>query len=196
VSEVTYDCKTATVHMRSDATLDQGAVTAALAAQSLTVTGFSPGAPAAMQATVFRMSGMKPEDRERTETAVRAAVPAGDKVTLDSLGLGVITGDGAVKKETIAAALSSKGLGVGDVTSLEWPRSCAIYDVELAHVEKDAWPRVAESLAHVEKVLTAQVFVEQKKAVLWLKEPCSQIEARVREAMKEQGHEVVAFALR
>jgi hypothetical protein len=196
VSDVTYDCKTATVRMRSDAALDQGAVTAALAAQSLTVTSFSPSAPATMQATVFRLSGMKPEDRERTEAAVRAAMPAGAKVTVDSVGLGVITGDGAVKKEAIAAALAGKGLGVGDVTTLEWPRSCAIYDVELGRVKTDAWPQVGESLAKVEKVLTAQVFVEQKKAVLWLKEPCSQIEARVREAMGKEGHEVVAFALR
>jgi hypothetical protein len=196
VGEVTYDCSTATVRMTNGATLDRDAVAAALGAQNFKLKSFTSSPPPTEHASVFRVSGMSPRDREAVEGLVRGSLPAGAAVTIDSLGLGVIIADQAVARETIAGALANTELTVRDCDTREWPRTCARYEVELAGVDAAAWPAASETLSAVDKVLAAQIFVEQRRAVLWLKEPCSQIERRVREAMAHQGREVVAFALR
>jgi hypothetical protein len=183
--------------MSGDATLTEPTARAAIEDLKLTMTSFAEGDAATVTACVIEIERLAPADSAAVAKAI-GALPDVAEVTVDATGLAVcmMAGDRAPSQESVAGALAPWQLGVASVKAEEWPRACALYDVELTGVAADGVPAVRRDLAGLDQVLAAQVFADGSRALLRLKEPCSKIEERVRAAIGARGGEVAKFTLR
>lgn len=181
--------------MRGTATISQEAAAAAITAAGFKLTSFTTGAPARVGAYVIRIAGLQPEQRTAVERAMTQALPRPAHVVLDSTGYATVASV-TIGKEAVEPALADKGCHLIELAPIEWPRACALYDVEVRGVAPAAWSDLRSALAGLEKVVTAQVFADRGTALLRLNEPCSKIEERVRGAMQPRGWQVVSFQLR
>ncbi len=198
ISKLDFDCKTATVTMKDGATIARETFTKTLTAAGFGVSSFSSTAPPMTTAYVFQVSGLEPGKHGAARDALRAALGAADRVSVDATGAAVVTlaKDSSLDQKTVAAALKRSGLGLEGFAVREWPKACAVYEITIPEMtDAAAAGRARKALVSLEKTLDADVYPEEKRAVIRLNEPCDAIEVNAREALGDAGLSVSAFRL-
>ena len=198
IEKLDFDCKTATLTMKEGASLSLEAATEALANAGFGVTKIEGGEAPKVTAYVFRVTGVDPAKPAAARQALLGVLDVPDFVAVDATGAAAVTlrGDGKADEAALGDALRKAGFGLEEFTVREWPKDPAVYAIELKDVtDISAAKRVRTALVALEKVFWAEVHPEEGSAVIFLNEPCNEIEAKVRGALGNLGYGVSRFRL-
>lgn len=208
VADVAFDCKTATVTMKPDGTLSSEQVEKALVGAGFGMKSFRGGPPptvVVIRARIRTRDGAAPTPDALADLA--RELPAAAELLLEPDGRLTARGrpdgkdetqekgeerekDGTAAKLDVAsltAAAARRGLVVEEGETLAWPRSATTYVATLrAPPAAAARGTVRDAIEAIESVLAA---IERPDGA-WLvvtKEPCAELEARLRAALKPAG---------
>ena len=203
MGEVRYDCKTATVTMKGDASLAEASVAKALRDAGFALKSFAGGPPptvAVVRASLRTKSGETPSAAELTKLSseLPRELPDAAEILVDLDGRLTVEGKPDEKLEAkalssrLAALLEKSGLVLDGAEDRTWPRSASIQVAELrAAAGANSKANARATLEALDNVLAAV----HRFDGLWLvvtREPCSNLEARLRAALTPIGVEVVA----
>jgi len=198
IEKLDFDCKTATLTMKEGTSLSREAATEALVKAGFGVTKIEGGEAPNVTAYVFRVTGVDPAKPAAARQALLGALDASDFVAVDATGAAAVTlrGNGKASESALSDSLREAGFGLEEFTVREWPKDPAVYAIELKDVtDISAAKKVRAALVALEKVFWAEVHPEQGSAVIFLNEPCNEIEAKVRGALANLGYGVLQFRL-
>ncbi len=198
IKKLDFDCKTATLTMKEGASLSREAATEALVKAGFGVTKIEGGEAPKVAAYLFRVTGIDPAEPEMAKQALLGALDAPDFVAVDATGAAAVTlrGDEQTSEAALGDSLRKAGFGLEEFSVREWPKDRAVYAMELQGVtDVSAAKGARAALVALEKVFWAEVHPEKKNAVLFLNEPCSEIEGKVRGALGSLGYGVAQFRL-
>jgi len=207
VDEVKYDCKTATVTMKGEATLAEASVDKALRDAGFKMKSFAGGPPptvAVVRASVRTKAGETPSAAalEKISSELVRELPEAAELLVDLDGRLTIEGKPDAKLEAkalssrLAALFDKGGLVLNGAENRTWPRSAAV-QVATLKVAGDARSK-ADARAAIEGLDNVLAVVNRVDG-LWLvvtREPCTNLEARLRAALTPIGVEVVAVRAR
>ena len=192
-----FDCKSATVTMKRGATLSAEAAEKALKGAGFGMRGFTGGPPPAF--TVVRAT-VRPREAAAGAEAARSALvreltrelPSVAELFVEPDGrlTALLSGDARLEEKALAAAAGKRGFDVAGFATLSWPRTAAAYVATLrpAQGAGGASPRAA--LEGIESVLAAIGDSRGETFSIWTREPCENLEARLRAALAGTGREL------
>ncbi len=198
IAKLDFDCKTATITMKEGSTLSREAATEALVQAGFGVTKIEGGEAPKVTAYLFRVTGIDPAEPAMARQALLGAFDAPDFVAVDATGAAAVTllGDKEASESALGDSLRKAGFGLEEFSVREWPKAPAVYVMELQGVtDVSAAKGARAALVALEKVLWAEVHLEKKKALIFLNEPCTEIEGKVRGALGSLGYGVDQFRL-
>jgi hypothetical protein len=196
VADVKFDCKTATVSMKADAKLESKAAEKALVDAGFGMKEFIDGAAPSFAVARAQLKSKQGEPLSADVVGKLASVLAKE---LPQLAEVVIEPDGRltalVKPDAkFEQAALEKMLFGSDVTGAvemrTWPRTATAY-VAAIRGAKDAAAR-AKARAEIEKIDTVAGALERADGsfLVFTKEPCANLAAKMQEALKPAGVEV------
>ena len=198
IQKLDFDCKTATLTMKHGAALSREAATEALVKAGFGVTKIEGGEAPKVTAYLFRVTGIDPAQPALARQTLFGALDAPDYVALDATGAAAVTlrGGEQASEAELGNSLRKAGFGLEEFSVREWPKDRAVYVMELQDVtDVPAAQRARGALVALEKVFWAEVHPETKSAVIFLNEPCNEIEVKVRAALGSLGYAVPQFGL-
>lgn len=198
IQKLDFDCKTATLTMKQGASLSRAAATEALVKAGFGVTKIEGGEAPKVTAYLFRVTGIDPAQPALARSALVGAFDAHDFMAIDATGAVAVTlrGDKQASEAALGDSLRKSGFGLEEFSVREWPKDRAVYVMELPDVtDVSAAQRARTALVALDKVFWAEVHPEKKSAVIFLNEPCNEIEVKVRGALANLGYAVPQFRL-
>jgi len=196
---VKFDCKTAEVTMKAGATLASDAAEKALKDAGFGMKEFSGGPPPSIAVARARIRTKKaaPPPAEAI-VALAAELPR----ELSAIGELFVEPDGRftalVKKDAklevdkLAAALARRDLVVEGMEALSWPQSAAGYMVTVrAAAEAGKRDSTRAAIEKIDNVLAAFGDASGQSFVVYTREPCANLEARLRDALRPTGGELL-----
>ena len=190
VSGVKFDCRVATVTMKSDTALAKDAAEKALKDAGFGLKDFESGAGLTVAMLHMQANGFKPGQRD----TVMAAVMKGVKdVAVASISDGgemvlVMRDGGKASAESLNAALEPVELTVKDVETSNVSVGYQRYSVELSSLDDAAKTRRAA--AAVDGVLAVTLTAADRKLEVITPEPCSNLEEKLGKALAPLGAKV------
>lgn len=195
VGDVAFDCKTATIKMKGDATLEKSAVEKALAGAGCKIGEFtSRERPTFAVVTVtLKKIDANGDFGAKLEQELPRELPALTEVFLEADGratLHVREGK-SLDEAALAAALAKRQLAAEAFSTKRWPTSAA-RKVAVVNGMGDAAAHAAARAAieGIGNVLAAIPRHDGGSFVVFTREPCANLEARLREALRAAGLEL------
>jgi len=203
VAEVKFDCKTATVTMKGDATLAPESAEKALHDAGFPMKSFSGGPPPSLpvlRALVRTKAGLPPSAavlaRLEGDLARELSAAAGlaDITDLSVEPDGRLTAQGKADAKLDAAALSSalatRGLVAGEVETRAWPRTATAYSATLrGPTDAAAVAKARAAIEAIDNVVAAIACADGPWRIV-TREPCANVETRLRAALRAAGFEL------
>jgi hypothetical protein len=198
VGDVAFDCKTATIRMNGDATLEKAAVEKALTGAGckigeftsrerptfavVTVTLKTIDAKGALGATLEQEL-----PRELPELAESFLEPDGRATLLVREGK-------ALDEATLAAALAKRRLAAEGFSTKRWPTSAARKVAVVKAMDGvAARSKARAAIEGIGNVLAAIPRHDGGSFVVFTREPCANLEAKLREALRAAGLELTGI---
>jgi hypothetical protein len=205
VDAVKFDCKTATVTMKPGATIAAETAEKALRDAGFGMKEFSGGPAPHLLVARARIRAKEPAGAQPGAAAL-ATLAAELPRELPALGEAFVEPDGRLtalsKKDAqlelqplaaaLAAALARRGLAAEGMETLRWPQGAAGYFAAL-RAPRDAAAR-GKARAAIEGIETVLAAIDRGDGGSWVvftREPCANLEARLREALARAGLELV-----
>ena len=194
VAGVKFDCQTATVTMESDRSLAKDAAEKALKDAGFGVKTFESGAGITVALLQMRADGFKPEQRDPVIAAVMTDVKDVSSATISDGGelILVMRVDASADASAINTALEPVELKVKGVEASDISVGYQRYSVELSSVGDATKTRSA--VAAVDGVLAVTLVAADKKLEVITPEPCSNLEAKLTQALEPLGAKVTKLA--
>jgi hypothetical protein len=195
VGDVAFDCKTATIRMKGDATLEKAAVETAL-----TGAGCKMGEFTARERPTFAVvtATLKTVDAKGASAATLAQelpreLPELAEVLLEPDGRAtLLVREGKVLDEAaLKAALAKRQLTAEGLATKRWPTSAARKVAVVKGMSGGAAQAKARTaIESISNVLAALARADGGSFVVFTREPCANLEARLREALSAAGLEL------
>jgi hypothetical protein len=207
VGEVKYDCKTATVTMKGDATLVEASAAKALKDAGFGMTSFASGPPptvAVVRASVKTKSGEAPSAAAlaKLSSELGREVPEAAELLIEVDGRLTIAGKPDAKLEAkelstrLTKLLEKNSLVLEGAETRAWPKSATLYVSTLrGAVDAKKSANARATIENLDNVLAAVIRLDGSWLVV-TREPCSNLEERLRSALKPTGVEVVEIRMR
>jgi len=205
VGDVTFDCKTATIRMKGEATLDKAAVEKALTGAGCKIGEFTARErPSFAVVTVtLKEIGARGPSGASAGTSISGApsvakleqelpreLPELTDLFLESNGRAtLLVREGrSLDEAALKAALAKRQLAAEDLSTKRWPTSAArkvAVVKEMSGVEAHAKARAA--IEGISNVLAAIARPDGGSFMVFTREPCANLESRLREALRAAG---------
>jgi hypothetical protein len=198
VGDVAFDCKTATIKMKGDATLDKAAVEKALAGAGCKIGEFtSRERPTFAVVTVT----LKKLDADGTSVALLEQelpreLPALAETFLEPDGRAtLLVREGrSLDEAALGAALAKRRLAAEGFSTKRWPTSAARkVAVVKGMADAAAHAKARAAIEGIGNVLAAIPRNDGGSFVVFTREPCANLEARLREALRAAGLELAGI---
>ncbi|HET6165169.1 MAG TPA: hypothetical protein VFG37_15975 [Planctomycetota bacterium] len=198
VGDVAFDCKTATIRMKGEATLEKAAVETAL-----TGAGCKMGEFTARERPTFAVVtvALKSIDAKEASAATLTQelpreLPELTDVFLEPDGRAtLLVREGkALDEAALKAALAKRQLAAEGLATKRWPTSAARKVAVVKGMSGAAVPAKARTaIESIGNVLAAIARPDGGSFVVFTREPCANLEARLREALGAAGLELAGI---
>ena len=197
VGDVKFDCKTATVTMKGDATLASEAAEKALKDAGFGVTSFSGGPPPSfvvVRATLKSKDGtpIGDADAARIAKVLEGELPALREVFVEPDGrlTAIAKNDAKLETAHVEAAIRLRAnVDLADASRSTWPRTATRYIAKVKAADAAARTKARAAAESLDTVAGA---IDRRDGTLLVvtKEPCTNLEAKLKEALRGAGVEL------
>lgn len=198
VGDVTFDCKTATIKMKGEATLDKAAVEKALTGAGCKIGEFTARErPSfAVVTGTLKTIDAKGAPGATLEQELPRELPELTDLFLEPDGRAtLLVREGkSLDEAALKVALAKRQLAAEDLSTKRWPTSAArkvAVVKEMSGVAAQAKARAA--IEAISNVLAAIARRDGGSFVVFTREPCANLEARLREALSAAGLELAGI---